>query len=120
MSVSWEGSPVKSHDFVPSQRLGLAFVLAVGAAAYVVGTAEDRDWMADIRRVGAMLLFAGFIRWAVRPIFISLRDIYVSAHQQGFDKGWQERGRGQRPVVVDLDEYRGNAELAPSEPGIAQ
>lgn len=59
--------------------------------------------------VGGAVLVAGnaaLIRWAVRPMFIALRDLFEAGHQQGFDQGWNERGEQPvRPVTI-LDDYR--------------
>lgn len=70
----------------PSRRANFCLLIAGGAALIVLN--------------------AGLIRWAVRPMFIALRDLFEAGHQQGFDQGWNERGEQPlRPVSI-LDDYR--------------
>jgi hypothetical protein len=45
------------------------------------------------------------IRLHLRPA----SDAYEQGHQAGFDKGWVEGRRSARPVVIDLDDRRGQA-----------
>lgn len=94
------------HEFIPSRRRGFCLMFIAGAAVFAVGVVADRNWPSDARFVGGALFVAGLARWSVRPIFISLRDLYASAHQQGYDQGWSEGRRTERPVLLHLDDYR--------------
>lgn len=113
---------MKTHDFLPSRRRSVCLVLAVGAVTLCAGVADERSWATGARYVGAVLLAAGAARWAVRPLFISLRDLYASAHQQGYENGYQDGRRIGHPVLVNLDDYRRvspgvDGPAATSEPG---
>lgn len=95
-----------AHDFTPSKRLAVCVVGACGVAIAAIGVASDRNWGADARYVGAILIAGAVGRWAVRPLFISMRDLYATAHQQGFDQGWHEGRLSALPSVVHLSDYR--------------
>lgn len=97
---------MSSHDFRPSLRRDLCLLAAAGVAAAVASVAPDRDWKSGARVASAILLGGAMARWAVRPLFIPLRDLYASAHQQGFEQGWQEGRVRDLPKVVQLNEYR--------------
>jgi hypothetical protein len=100
---------VKAHNYTPSKRFAYCAVLAVGGAILTVGLVADRDWASDARAIGEILIFGGVARWAIRPLFMSLRDLYASAHDQGYDQGWSDGRRTARPVVVPMDDYRPHA-----------
>lgn len=95
-----------TRNFTPSRRLGFSSLIALGVILFAGGAITDRDRTAAARHTGAILILGGLVRWAVRPLFIQLRDLYASAHQQGFEQGWHEGRRSARPVVVPLNRRR--------------
>lgn len=110
---------MSAHNYTPSKRFAYCAVLALGTTALTVGLAADHDWAADARMVGEILIFGAVARWAIRPVFIALRDLYESAHQQGFDQGWHEGRRSARPVVINLEDYRDHGGGGGEEPSLA-
>lgn len=103
------------NNFTPSQRFGVSSLIALGVTTLTAGAIKERDRATAARHVGAILILGGLIRWAIRPLFIQLRDLYASAHQQGFDQGWHEGRRSARPVVVELDDYRKDSAIHQSD-----
>jgi hypothetical protein len=59
--------------------------------------------------LGAVLATACVICSAIRLHLRPVSDAYEQGHQAGFDKGWVEGRRSARPVVIDLDDRRGQA-----------
>jgi hypothetical protein len=59
--------------------------------------------------LGAVLATACVVCSAIRLHLRPASDAYEQGHQAGFDKGWVEGRRSARPVVIDLDDRRGQA-----------
>jgi hypothetical protein len=84
----------------------------VGAVMTAWGHSHDVLFMIAgpvIMVLGAVLATACVICSTIRLHLRPASDAYEQGFQAGFDKGWVEGRRSARPVVIDLDDRRGQA-----------
>lgn len=89
-------------QLAPARRYDFSLLMIGGIALMGCALFDDHDWPSDLRFVGGILLLGGLIRWAVRPLFISVRDLYTAGVQQGHETGYQEGRRAHLQMVVPL------------------